>query len=95
MLHEPAGRSGPDRASAYKMRLGAVMFLLYGLIYSGFVAINVVNPTLMETPSLLGMNLACVYGFGLIVLALVLALIYNHMCTAKEKQVNSASEGGA
>jgi uncharacterized membrane protein (DUF485 family) len=32
-----------------------------------------------------GLNLAIVYGFGLIVVALVLALAYNWACTRHEK----------
>ena len=34
-----------------------------------------------------GLNLAVVYGMGLIILALILALIYNALCTAKEKEM--------
>ena len=34
-----------------------------------------------------GLNLAVVYGFGLIVLAMILALIYNWLCTRKEKEL--------
>lgn len=84
MLHQPAAPSGKDPASAYKMRLGAWMFLLYALIYAGFVAINLIRPVAMESIVFLGMNLAVVYGMGLIVFALVLALIYNHYCGKQE-----------
>ncbi len=87
MLHEPAAYKGKDYGIAYKMRLGAWMFLFYGVIYAGFVAINVLKPVLMETILFLGLNLAVVYGFGLIVFALVLALVYNHMCSKKEKEL--------
>ena len=48
MLHEPAGSSGPDPAEGYKSRLGVWMFVVYALIYAGFVAINVIRPTAME-----------------------------------------------
>lgn len=84
MLHEPAAPSGKDPASPFKMRLGIWMFFVYGLIYAGFVVINLTNPLLMERVVLLGLNLAVVYGFGLIVLALVLALVYNHICGQRE-----------
>jgi uncharacterized membrane protein (DUF485 family) len=89
MLHEPAAQSGMDHAAGYKMRLGVWMFLVYGLIYAGFVAINVTKPLLMEVRVLYGMNLATVYGFGLIILALIMALIYNAMCNKKENVMNS------
>ena len=92
MLHEPAAQSGPDPASDYKQRLGVIMFAVYAVIYGGFIFINVVNVKLMETTVLFGMNLAVVYGFSLIILALVLALIYNHLCTRREHAVTGSKE---
>ncbi len=90
MLHEPAVVSEKDYGTAYKTRLGVVMFIVYALIYAGFIAINLIDVSLTETIVLLGMNLATVYGFGLIVIALIFAAIYNHMCTTKEKQLKAA-----
>jgi len=84
MLHEPATPSGKDLASAYKMRLGLWMFLFYTLFYAGFVAINLLAPQVMGTIVLLGLNLATVYGFALIIVAFVQALIYDAMCRRKE-----------
>jgi len=94
MLHEPAGNVEKDHATPYKTVIGVRMFVVYALVYLGFVAINVFKPALMETTVLLGLNLAVVYGFGLIILALVLALIYNLMCVKREKQVNSQGREG-
>lgn len=95
MFHEPAQRSGSDRASAYKTRIGTWMFLVYALIYAGFVAINISRPTLMEAEVLWGLNLAVVYGFFLIVFALVLALVYNHLCGKKEAELDGQDRGGS
>jgi uncharacterized membrane protein (DUF485 family) len=92
MLHEAPSESGPDYAAAYKGRLGMVMFVIYGLIYAGFVGINIVSPVLMEKTVLFGLNLAVVYGFGLIIFALVLAVIYNSLCGKREKSA-AAGEG--
>jgi uncharacterized membrane protein (DUF485 family) len=92
MFHEPAAKGGKDFASAYKTRLGAWLFLLYALIYAIFVAINVISPVSMEKTVIFGLNLAVVYGFGLILFALILALIYNHMCAVKEKELNISKE---
>lgn len=86
MLHEPAASSAPDHASEYKASLGVKLFIIYGLFYAGFVAINVLKPVLMERIIFLGMNFAVVYGFGLIVVALVFALIYNYLCEKKESE---------
>jgi uncharacterized membrane protein (DUF485 family) len=36
----------------------------------------------------MGQTVAVVFGFGLIVLALLMALVYNHFCTAAEARMN-------
>ncbi|OGR70121.1 MAG: hypothetical protein A2089_10455 [Elusimicrobia bacterium GWD2_63_28] len=84
MLHEPAAQCGPDASAEYKQRIGVWMFLLYAAIYAAFVAINLLKPLWMEKTVFLGLNLAVVFGFGLIVFALIEALIYNHMCGIHE-----------
>ena len=89
MLHEPVAKKGPDPASPYKTRLGVWMFVLYALIYAGFVAINLIAPHQMDAIVIAGLNLATVYGFGLIAFALVLALIYNALCMREEKRLES------
>ena len=85
MLHEPAVPAGKDYAVAYKTRLGVWMFICYSIFYAGFVAINLVNATLMEKIVFLGLNLATVYGFALILVALLLAIIYNALCNTQER----------
>jgi uncharacterized membrane protein (DUF485 family) len=84
MLHEPAVQTGKDPAAGYKSRLGLWMFLFYSLFYAGFVAINLAAPLLMEATVFMGLNLATVYGFALIIVALIQALIYDWMCHAQE-----------
>jgi uncharacterized membrane protein (DUF485 family) len=84
MLHEPATPTGDDRAIGYKVRVGVQMFLLYAAVYVGFVLINVISPLAMERTIFLGLNLAVVYGMGLIGLAFVLALIYSRVCSRRE-----------
>lgn len=88
MLHEPAAPEDKDNAAAYKMRLGVRMFWLYAIVYSSFIAINVVKPVVMEKIIVFGLNLAIVYGFGLILFALFLALIYDQMCSREERARN-------
>jgi uncharacterized membrane protein (DUF485 family) len=93
MLHEPAAKTGKDPAFAYKRRLGVIMFIVYGAIYAGFVAVNLVSPWLAGTILFGGLNLDIVYGIGLIVLALILALVYNRACGQREKALSGT--GGA
>jgi uncharacterized membrane protein (DUF485 family) len=95
MLHEPAIQGTEDHAAAYKTRLGVWMFFFYALFYVGFVAINLVAPALMEARVVLGLNLATAYGFGLIILALVMALIYSAMCSRREAALDDRGDGGA
>jgi len=89
MLHEPAAKNARDVDTPYKTRLGVRMFLVYAVVYAAFVAINVIKPVLMERVIAFGLNLAVVYGFGLIIFALILALIYNHVCAVHERDVNA------
>ena len=84
MLHEPATDVGKDHAAEYKKSLGIKMFFVYAAIYAGFVAINVIDPVMMEMEIIFGLNLAVVYGFGLIGLALILAFVYNRRCASRE-----------
>ena len=95
MLHEPAAETTEkDRAIGYKTRLGAWMFFLYALVYLGFILINIIKPVLMEKQIIFGLNLAVVYGFGLIILSIIMALIYNVLCVRKEKELNGSKKGG-
>jgi len=88
MGHGPAVKLGKDNAQEYKTGLGIKMFIVYTSIYVVFVAINVLNPAIMENTVFSGLNLAVVYGFGLIIFALVLAVIYNNLCTKAENEMN-------
>ena len=85
MLHEPATPAGKDPAGPYKIRLGIWMFVFYSLFYASFVAINLINPLAMATIVFAGLNLATVYGFALIIVALIEALIYDWLCRRKEE----------
>ena len=62
-------------------RYGMVLFIIYLAIYAGFVALSVFKPELMAKPILGGVNLAVVYGFALIGLAFLLALLYMFLCS--------------
>jgi len=89
MSHGPATQWGVDNASDYKAKLGVYLFIIYVIIYAGFIVINVASPKTMSTIIFWGQNLAVVYGLGLIVLAVIMGLIYNHFCTKKEDELNA------
>jgi hypothetical protein len=98
VLHEPSIPVGKDPAGPYKTKLGIRMFVAYCLFYAGFVAINLLSPKAMASTVFMGLNLATVYGFALIIVALIMALIYNALCTAKEAELAEpeapAAKGG-
>lgn len=97
MDHGPAVKLGKDNASEWKAKLGVKLFFVYAAFYGGFITINTVKPKLMGVTVFAGLNLAIVYGMGLIILAIVMGLIYNYFCTKKENELNgsaSAAQGG-
>jgi uncharacterized membrane protein (DUF485 family) len=87
MVHGPISDWSKDKASSFKSRMGIWMFIMYAIIYAGFILINTFKPKLMAS-DIGGLNLAIVYGFGLIVFALMLAFVYNAICTAAEEELN-------
>ena len=71
-------------------RIGLILFSVYLLLYGGFVLLNAFSPDTMETTPLAGINLAILYGFGLIVAAWILALVYGWLCRSPK----SHDDGG-
>lgn len=67
--------------------MGIRLFSFYSLVYFGFVLLNTISPATMGLP-VGGLNLAIVYGFGLILFALLLAFIYNARCSRAEERLD-------
>lgn len=88
MLHEPSAKTGLDKAADKKASLGVKMFFIYTLVYAGFVLIGLTRPELMGLEIIGGQNIAIVYGFGLILLAIIMGFIYNYICTRMEDKMN-------
>jgi len=86
MLNDSIDETGKDArlpahdaeatARQQNMRLGMGLFAVYLVLYSGFVFTNAFFPNSMEWRPLGGLNLALLWGFGLIVVAILLALVY-------------------
>lgn len=92
MLHEPAVELGADHASKRKTRLGLILFLVYAFIYVVFVLLGLFFTDALGMIVIGGLNLAIVYGFGLILLAIVMGFIYSLVCTRMEEQMNGGRE---
>ena len=78
----------------HNARLGLALFTVYLLFYGGFVGLATFAPNAMGRPALAGVNLAVVYGFGLIVAALVLAVVYMMLCRPEAPATDAGAEGG-
>ena len=71
-------------------RIGYILFVVYLFLYVGFVFLNAFAADVMEMTPIAGVNLAILYGFGLIVTALILALVYGFLC--KEEPAEQEAE---
>jgi uncharacterized membrane protein (DUF485 family) len=78
--------------AARNSKYGLILFAVYLLLYGGFMLLTAFDPKRMAEPSLFGVTLAVVYGFGLIVAALVLAGIYMYLC--RGAAADAAATGG-
>ena len=88
MSHGPTTQWGEDKAIGYKTKMGVYLFIIYVVVYAGFIAINVASPQTMAKKIFAGQNLAVVYGFALIALAFIMGVIYDYLCTKKEDEMN-------
>jgi uncharacterized membrane protein (DUF485 family) len=88
MHHGSAVELGKDLSIPRKTKLGVILFVVYLVIYTGFVVIGSLFTDFLGGRAFAGLNLAVIYGMGLIMLAAVLGLFYNHFCTKYEKQMN-------
>jgi uncharacterized membrane protein (DUF485 family) len=88
MLHEPEYKIETDNSAGKKAKLGVILFIVYTLIYSGFVVIGLTKPELMGLKLIGEQNIAIIYGFGLIALAVIMGFIYNYFCTKMENKMN-------
>jgi uncharacterized membrane protein (DUF485 family) len=78
----PPDSTGPAHHDAHispNVRLGLVLFFIYLALYLGFMAITTFKYELLARTPFGGVNLAILYGMGLIVAALILAAIYMGM----------------
>ena len=78
MSESPSRRPPSSHTIARNARYGLWLFFVYVVFYAGFVAISAFKFDVLRT-DVGGVNLAIVYGMGLILLAFLLALVYMGM----------------
>ena len=81
-FHAPPPSDEPRDAvvEAHNARIGLWLFALYASVYAAFVAINAFWPQMMNAVAFDGLNVATIYGLGLIVGAFVVSLVYAFIC---------------
>ena len=57
------------------------------------MAIGVINYELLAIETYGGLNLATLYGIGLIVFAVLLGILYNYFCSRYEDKMEKEMEG--
>jgi uncharacterized membrane protein (DUF485 family) len=83
--HKPAAPEIVNAAEAARnSRYGLVLFAVYTLFYGAFMGLNAFAPQVMEIIVFAGVNLAVVYGLGLIAAAFLLALVYAWLCRGRD-----------
>jgi uncharacterized membrane protein (DUF485 family) len=78
-----------ERSERMKQNFGLILCLTYAIVYATFVFISIYDVTLMDKVMPFGLNLAVFYGFGIIIFALVLAMIYSQACSFSEKKAST------
>ncbi len=87
MFHETVTEEQKDCAASIKAKLGLWMFLIYTIVYAGFIVIAAFAPDVMGA-DIGSINLAIFYGLFLIVFAVILAFVYNFICARCERRMN-------
>lgn len=81
--HHPAEPTSTDRQHT---RLGLWLFAGYCAAYGLFMVLAAFSPATMALRVGGRVNLAVTYGFGLIVLAFILAVIYLVVCSRRTQE---------
>ena len=76
---------------ARNARVGLWLFAVYVVLYAGFMALSAFYPERMRQSAIGGVNLAVAYGFGLILGAFVLALLYMFLVRGRAADAADAS----
>lgn len=94
MDHGSNQRQSEDPAAvAWNQRLGLLLFCLYAATYALFLLVCVTGGPALQATWLWGLSNSVVLGFGLIVLAIVIALVYGLACRKTELPETAAGAG--
>jgi uncharacterized membrane protein (DUF485 family) len=85
---EPA--HAPETARARNARVGLIFFTIYLVLYCGYVGLTAFARSVMAMTPIAGLNVATLYGLGLIVTALIFAVGYGWACRLPSSAGNIA-----
>ncbi len=78
--HENIREDESPALVARNTRTGLKLFAIYLACYAGFMGLSTFAPEVMKLRPFGGLNLFVLYGFGLILAALILAIVYLVLC---------------
>lgn len=86
MEHGAPEKWKTEKSESFKTRLGIIMFAIFAPIYLSFILFSVMKPSFMAT-DLGQLNVSIVFGFGIIIFAVLLAVVYNFICSRKREMM--------
>jgi uncharacterized membrane protein (DUF485 family) len=69
-----------EAVERFNARLGLALFAVYLLVYAVYVLVNAFSPSTMDKVPFAGLNVAVISGFGLIIGAFAMSLVYMALC---------------
>ena len=95
MDHAPQPKEKEDAGTVIRnARYGLILFAIYLACYGGFMFLSAFEPEIIAARPFGGINVATMYGFGLIVAALLLAFVYMYLCQYDVAGAGSRSPEG-
>ena len=92
MEHGPATKWQAEKSQSFKTKVGLNMYAIFAPIYLAFILVCVISPQVMAK-DVGSLNVAIVFGFGIIILAIIQALIYNFICSRRENKDGDSDKG--
>lgn len=93
MDHGPNEHQAEDpQAIARQQRRGLILFAIYATVYLLYILCCIGSPQTLEATYLFGIANSVTFGFGLITLAIVIALAYGLMCREPRSAARSFAD---
>jgi uncharacterized membrane protein (DUF485 family) len=80
------------RTVARNQRRGLILFAVYAVTYLMYILCCVGSPETLEATLFFGIANSVIFGFGLIVLAIIIALFYGLLCRETKWPDHSTSD---